>query len=452
MAIQPEDAAPDYLPWSKHKTEAWRLLSEGSGVIPSPPDLTNFEENISFFAPLLEILIFGMNKDPIEGIEDFLVEYESGEISSWQVKWWGPALYDLHAWIVRESNFIRGTFSIKSDNQAKLPLRSGPYAELFSGGTDPFHLLSHSIDRSQEYADHNIKDKSVNKETKINADVIFQKYLEANYKKHVDELSEDEVVELILKFGIWMSIDSYIKAPWIARYALRKIRNRSDDRVSGIKQDLWGLPTEEGFFTDDNSLIKGTYRRMKTFGKNNPYGDQAIDDGFVCCHVWADTTKDPLLFSFVPNLIWLPKSLSKFTDDLTEKPPHKIHYILQNYSILRFKSAVVETGLSDVQLAWSKLPGNQIGPLSDMNFTEFISEPNFSNLVSMRHQKLLAFLRAAQAGEPYKHQRFSARYHLGYGDKIISTVPIFTELVSPRAIEQLIEIIEKTSPKSDTPS
>jgi len=150
MAIQPRDVEPDYLPWSKYKHQAWRLLSGVTDEIPPSPDINNHDECVSYFAPLLEILIFGMDKDPLEAIEESLIEYESGVINSWQVKWWGPALYDIHTWLLRENDYIKSEYMIKSDYKSKLPARRGAYAECFGGGTDPFHLVSHSLDRRQQ--------------------------------------------------------------------------------------------------------------------------------------------------------------------------------------------------------------------------------------------------------------------------------------------------------------
>lgn len=150
MAIQPRDVEPDYLPWSKYKHQAWRLLSGVTDEIPSTPDINNQDECVSYFAPLLEILIFGMDKDPLEAIEKFLIEHESGVVNSWQAKWWGPALYDIHAWLLRENDYLKSIYMIGSDYKPKLLARSGAYAECFSGGTDPFHLVSHSLDRRKE--------------------------------------------------------------------------------------------------------------------------------------------------------------------------------------------------------------------------------------------------------------------------------------------------------------
>jgi hypothetical protein len=436
------------LPWSKYKHKAWRLLSGDNLEVPTAPDINNFKACISYFAPLLEVLVFGMDKDPLEGIEEFLVEYESGEISSWQVKWWGPALIDIHAWLCSSKPYLNGSTRKHNKYVANLSVRSGPYAQLFQGGTDPMHLASHSRDRREDYLLQEPKKIPSSNANSSNADFVFMKYLKTNFNKKVGSLSEDDIVDLVLKFGVWMSLDSYKKTPWIARYALRTVRDRTDERVAGEKRDLWGLPSTEGYFTDDNSLIKDSYKNMKIIGKNNPYSGQAISSGFVCCHVWSSTTKNPLLFSFIPNLIWLPKSLASFTDVLGNKPVHKVHYVLQNVSIQRFRSIEVNTGVADVAKAWNTLTGNNSNLPKNFDCAEFLSEPKLSNRVKKRHERLESFLNSALAGPPYNEKRFSARYHLGVGSGIDNSVSKFTDIVKQEQIYKLLNVVTQTMPTS----
>ena len=455
MAKQPQEVEPDYLPWSKYKDQAWKLLLGESKEIPQAPSIDDFNEMIAYFAPLLEILIFGMQKDPLEAIEELLIEYKSGVTNSWQVKWWGPALEDIHAWLVSESDYFRGVYEIHSDYKPKLAIGRGMYAEVLNGqgARDTFHLKDHSLDRRKLYSSKKIVKKAKQKNVKSNAvdaDVVFTKYLKSNFDKPLESLKDDDIANLILKFGIWMSTDSYKNAPWIARYAIRTVRPRIDNRFPGEKRDLWGTPSVEGYFTDDNSLIKSSYKNMRVVGRNNPYGESFITSGLVCCHVWPHTTKDAQLFSFIPNLIWIPKSLSRYTDVIGNKPIHKIHYILQNCSISRFKSVKVRTGSDDANVAWSKLNPNNITMPSEIDFAEFVSEPKLSALVQKRHNNLIDFLKASLSNPPYKQVRFSARYHLGFGAGINKSVPKIVDLVDSQKIKELLEVIQKTKPNIES--
>ena len=455
MAKQPRGVEPDYLPWSKYKDRAWKLLVGESNKIPQAPSTDDFNEMISYFAPLLEILIFGMQKDPLEAVEELLIEYKSGVTNSWQVKWWGPALEDIHAWLVGESDYFREVYEIQSDYKPKLAIGRGMFAAVLNGqgDRDIFHLVDHTLDRSELYSSKKIVKKAKQKNVESNvedADVVFTKYLKASFEKPLESLKDDDIANLILKFGIWMSIDSYKNAPWIARYAIRTLRPRIDNRFPGEKRDLWGTPSVEGYFTDDNSLIKSSYKNMRVVGRNNPYGENFITSGLVCCHVWPHTTKDAQLFSFIPNLIWIPKSLSRYTDVLGNKPIHKIHYILQNCSISRFKSIQVRTGMDDAMSAWSKLEGNNKIMPDQIDFTEFVSEPKLSERTLKRHNRLIDFLSACLSSPPYNQTRFSARYHLGFGAGIDKSVPKIVDLVDSQKIKELLEVIKKTKPNIES--
>jgi hypothetical protein len=142
--------------------------------------------------------------------------------------------------------------------------------------------------------------------------------------------------------------------------------------------------------------------------------------------------------------------LSKYTDLVGNKPVHKIHYILQNCSISRFKSIQVGTGEDDASIAWSKLPGNSKPMPRNIAFAEFVSEPKLSNRVLKRHNRLIDFLNASLCNPPYKQARFSKRYHLGFGKGIDKSVPNITDLVDPQVIQELLEVVKKTKPKSES--
>ena len=282
----------------------------------------------------------------------------------------------------------------------------------------------------------------------MNADLMLRELLGKSAEDSLDDLSENEIVDLAVKFAIWPATESYVSAPWLARFALRRQRHRIDDRAPGEKRDLWAMPDESGFFADDNSLLKSTFKNREISGGNNPYGMNQITAGLVCCHIWPTTTGDPLLFSFLPNLVWLPKSLSKFTDVFRDKPVHKVHLILQEIAYRRYKSLTVSVGVDDDQKAWIRLPRPTINIASEPMLNEMNSEPFLSNLVRLRHTRLLSFLDAALSDSNIQHLRFSKRYHLGFGSGIDKTVPSISSLVSKVKILELREIVASTAPIS----
>lgn len=281
----------------------------------------------------------------------------------------------------------------------------------------------------------------------MDADLALRKSLGLTVTDSFEGFSEAEIVDLVTRFAIWPLVDSYLQAPWLARYAVRRQRHRIDERAPGEKRDLWGMPDESGYFADDNSLIKSTFKNLSISGKNNPYGNSRISSGLVCCHIWPRTTGDPLLFSFLPNLVWIPKSLSRFTDVFGDRATHKVHFILQTFSYFRYKDLDVLTGSRQVNDAWKQLAYPSIDFDRKFQFNEMISEPSLSKRVKTRHERLLTFLTSALEDEPRLQRRFSKRYHLGWGPGIDKTVPSINELVTKIKILELKRIIEETSPR-----
>ena len=81
-------------------------------------------------------------------------------------------------------------------------------------------------------------------------------------------------------------------------------------------RDLRFSPNEAGYSRDDNSLVKSlanlpihSPRRPKLHGRK-------LGQGWVAAHVGHMSTGNPLLNSFVGNLLWLPEPLASLTDHL----------------------------------------------------------------------------------------------------------------------------------------
>lgn len=160
LAVEPIDVSEEDLnyddgPWFRYKNQAWLLNYGLPAEIPPAPKIKdenlNNEELIAFFAPLTEILIFGMNQDPLEALEGLLYNYQKYGEEPWQIKWWGPALADFHPWLVSQIQLIRSEFKINSNYVEKMKPVSGIYAEVFTGGYDPLHLIDHTRDRRPAY-------------------------------------------------------------------------------------------------------------------------------------------------------------------------------------------------------------------------------------------------------------------------------------------------------------
>ena len=275
----------------------------------------------------------------------------------------------------------------------------------------------------------------------MDADAVLWAELSQRGITDLDQLSDDEVVNLALRFAVWIPVETFVRAPWLAPFAVRKIRIRNDDRAPGDKRDLWGLPDESGYFTDDNSLIKGMFRNRSVRPNSSPYGAGRLRKGMVCCHVWASTTTDPLLFSFVPNLVWLPRTLAPYSDNHQTADPHPVHNTLKQVALDRYRS--VRTGVSAgrVEQAWERLEPVTESVVDHERF-EFDVDGQLVNLVDGRLARLTGFLSAVLDGEGARPKRFSRRYHASVGRGIDPTTPPIDRIVNRDNLQRLLDEME----------
>ena len=152
---------------------------------------------------------------------------------------------------------------------------------------------------------------------------------ETLYKKVLSKLNDEKysnkkVVKILIDFlGIWLPVDYYTQLPIARRVVVRDPKCRPHGKKSERTTDVWGTPNSDALLLDDNSLIKGIVHGMPVVnGRNVEIG--TIDAGFVASHIWRHVkgmetnddlaSRDPVQNSFIPNLLWLPREVSKMTD------------------------------------------------------------------------------------------------------------------------------------------
>jgi hypothetical protein len=165
---------------------------------------------------------------------------------------------------------------------------------------------------------------------------------------------------LIERLGIWWSPQAYqqmpVMTPWCAR-----------DRSCRYDQgpESWGAPRADGYLRDDNSIVKKLPLPVQVTGPaDSPYRGRKPLRGFTACHIWRDLPdgqvagEDPWLYSFMPNLIWLPTWLAPLTD----RQGGAIQALLQRTSIARFRSQPVHPAVTPyAERAWRRLPAPSTG-------------------------------------------------------------------------------------------
>ena len=275
----------------------------------------------------------------------------------------------------------------------------------------------------------------------MDANLVLWNELKLRGINSLDQLNESEIVELAIRYAVWIPTETFKKVPWLAPYALRKGRIRSDVRAPGDKRDLWGFPNEDGYFTDDNSLIKGVFRGRGVRPSVSSYGQGRFKRGLVCCHEWAGTTTNPLLFSFIPNLVWLPSSLAPFSDAHLAGEPHQVHKTLKQISSSRYRQLKTEVAQDRVAEAWRSLQSVELQTINHEQY-EFEIDSQLIDLVEGRLSRITAFLEAIIERRD-KPQRFSRRYHAGYGKGIDPTTPAIDKVVHADKLEVLLKELRR---------
>lgn len=162
-------------------------------------------------------------------------------------------------------------------------------------------------------------------------------------------------IDLIQRLGIWWSPEVYATLPVMVPWCIRDRTCRYDQGP-----ESWGAPRSDGYLRDDNSIIKKLPLSLLISGpEGSLYRGQKPWRGFTACHIWRDLPggtyagADPWLYSFVPNLIWLPTWLAPLTD----RQGGHVQAVLQRTSLALFREVVVPAPLcSYTEASWSKLP------------------------------------------------------------------------------------------------
>lgn len=271
----------------------------------------------------------------------------------------------------------------------------------------------------------------------IDAERILWSELASLGVTDIKDLSANEAVDLVMRYALWIPLDTFSAAPWIAPFAVRKVRIRTDSRAPGPKRDLWGMPDEDGYFTDDNSLIKPVVQRLDT-SASSPYRGSRVTRGLVCCHLWPSTTTDPLLFSFIPNLAWIPKTLAPYSDAHMSGPPHPAHHALRSVARARYEAFTPLVGRERARRAWQALPADPQTDGHNYDSHEVVAGRKVSDLATKRVGRMMAFLQGTLNGNVPLPNRFSKRYHAGVGPGIDRSVWPVQEAVSVEARERLL--------------
>ena len=249
------------------------------------------------------------------------------------------------------------------------------------------------------------------KKKQVQGTYLLYHYLQ-NYLWKNDKAQFRGFVAKLLILGIWFPPSAYAVFPIALPHVVRDPGCRGDKR-KGIA-DAWGSPNGEGYFRDDNSMIKGLVRSFPIKSDFSPYSKKRLGAGFVAAHVWPDTTRFALTNSFWPNLVWLPSNIAKLTDVRGSFAQQFVQAVSRKI----YGDVTVHPQLSNfTEQAWKGLPegpeltGYELPEVESLNFFE--PPQRFFDYRLERIQFLSLALDAFASGKPLPEKVLSDRYKPG---------------------------------------
>ncbi len=119
------------------------------------------------------------------------------------------------------------------------------------------------------------------------------------YRYFKDELVERDNSEsrllircMIHDLSIWLPLELYRSVPVLLPFVIRDPTCR---KTVNKKREAWGSCDSNGYFRDDNTLVKAIPRKYKITSQNKAYSGRKIAKGFVASHVWRKLLDKPEL-------------------------------------------------------------------------------------------------------------------------------------------------------------
>ena len=203
---------------------------------------------------------------------------------------------------------------------------------------------------------------------KINGENVLYAILNHFNSKNPPDDVKSFLERLLLMGGVWFRPATYKEIPVLLPYVIRDAKCRKKNPTTG--KDSRGEANAKGLMKDDNSSIKDIPKSLLIEG--GFYGKkESMGNGFVASHIWRKLVSQDILASqwertnsFVPNLVWLPKQLSKLTD----REGSYAQRFMQHVSGLLYRE--IKLGNPAIDDIWNELKDPRITPVSAIDLTE----------------------------------------------------------------------------------
>jgi hypothetical protein len=210
-------------------------------------------------------------------------------------------------------------------------------------------------------------------------DTVLYSYLQKELQGEDLFLFQMITARLVTSLGVWVHPDTYARLPILLPHVVRDASARRSR--GGV--EAWATPDANGFLRDDNTLIKNLVKALDVESRRDSFARRRLGNGWVASHLWRErsdgtsASRHPRTNSFVPNLVWLPSTISLLSD----RGGSFVQQFLQAISRKVYGSVQMDPPLEAiVEEAWSALPPPQLpeGALPDVASLNFFAhEPGW---------------------------------------------------------------------------
>lgn len=225
------------------------------------------------------------------------------------------------------------------------------------------------------------------------------------------------VEHIVADCSVWWDPKVYTECPILIPWSVRDPKCRGN-KSKGLP-DEWGSPNAAGYFRDDNSLVKSLVKALSVRGPANGYmTGRRLGLGWVAAHIWRDNSgdvlasRDPRLYTFTPNLVWLPRQIAKLSD--VEGGP--VQAALKSISRALYRpSQLVGAKHSIAERAWGYLTDeNQPDFAIDLGRLSFFDDSERTiKMRQKRTKEVVDALITLEAGGELRKKVVSGRYTTG---------------------------------------
>lgn len=221
---------------------------------------------------------------------------------------------------------------------------------------------------------------------------------------------------IVADCSVWWDPQVYAGCPILLPWAVRDPKCRGN-KEKGIS-DEWGAPNIDGYFRDDNSLVKSLVRSLKVRGPRAGYmTNSKLGKGWVAAHIWrvnegeSLASRDPRLYTFVPNLVWLPRQIAKLSD--IEGGP--VQAALKSISFSLYRNAPIAGNRRAIaEQSWKYLPEPESVSAIEKDGLSFFTSPEVTVETRIkRTNEVISALEAVAEGEIAPGKAISTRYSKG---------------------------------------